>query len=137
MTRDELNEVLEKLRVYEGRTFTEEQGDAWYEVLRKRTLQDSLAAVVGFHSEPFTHPAYPGDINGLVEDIERARLAPLGSLELNEADWAEGTTISTVSRRLHKAVRQGRMTADGYRAYQRSGMTVEAFMAQQEATVSG
>ncbi|NOJ59740.1 hypothetical protein [Arthrobacter sp. 260] len=136
MTRDELNGVLAKLGLLEGRSFTTAQGDAWYEILGARKADDAHTAVLQFHSKPFKRVAYPGDINGIVEDIERSRLALIGSLEPNLADLESTGNRRPLNKELYRVVRQGELSPAGYREYQRSRMTLKAFMAGQAVLTS-
>ncbi|WDF34565.1 hypothetical protein PTW37_06605 [Arthrobacter agilis] len=138
MIRDELTEVLNKISAIEGRTYTAEEADAWHEVLAGRSLADALAATITFYSKPFTHRAYPGDINALVEVIEMQRVEAVGDLVMNEEDWsAPDYAPGKALRALYQHVRKGRITREGYDAYRRSGLSLAAFIEQQEVPVGG
>jgi hypothetical protein len=132
MTLDELTQVLAKISAIEGRTYTAEEAEVWHEILGGRNAADANAAVITFYSKPFTHRAYPGDINALVEDIEKERLQMVGDVRASDIDWGTADDIGTITRRLYQHIRKGRMTRARYDEYQQSGLTLEAFLAQEE-----
>lgn len=136
MERTELRPVLDKLEVLESRTFSEEQTDAWFDILGPHTQQDALAAVISFHSKPFRRPAYPGDIKSLILETEDVRLRRCGTLEANGADWINGPP-KLAYRRLRILIGSGEWNASEYKEYRQSGLPLDEFLASREVAGVG
>lgn len=135
MDRSEFRLVLDKIGIYDGRSFSAAQEDAWFEVAGEpHTLTDALAAVLSFYSKPFKRPAYPGDIKALILDIEGVRLRRCGTLETNEQEWFNGPT-TPVYARIRSLISTGEWTPDDYRSYRRSGLILAQYMEKQGAPV--
>lgn len=134
MQRPDCEQVLIKIGIIDGRTFSPAQIDVWSEILGEPSLADALAAVVAFYSKPFKRPAYPGDIKAHILEIEDVRLRRCGSLQANEADWIEGPP-GPVHARLRRLVSRGEWTAEDYRGYSRSGLTLDKYLEKQGAHV--
>lgn len=134
MQRPELDAVLDKLSILEGRTFSVGQADAWFEILGEHSQADAGAAVLAFHSKPFKRPAYPGDIKALILEIEGLRLRRCGTLEGNDEEWFHGQTAE-VHATLRRLISTGDWTPDDYRDYRRSKLTLDQYLEKQEAVV--
>lgn len=134
MQRSELGPVLEKIEILEARTFSAAQADAWFEILSEHSQADALAAVLAFHSKPFNRPAYPGDIKAHALETEGVRLRRCGTLEANEEEWFKGPTAGVYAR-LRRLISTGEWTADDYRNYRRSGLTLDHFFEKRGALV--
>lgn len=135
MERSEFRFVLDKIGIYDGRSFSPAQDDAWFEVAgESHTLADALAAVLAFYSKPFKRPAYPGDIKALILDIEGVRLRRCGTLETNEQEWFNGP-LAPVYARLRRLISTGEWTPDDYRSYRRSGQILAQYMETQGALI--
>lgn len=132
MERSELGAPLEKLEVLEGRTFSAEQATAWFEIIGEHSQGDAVAAVLQFHSKPFKRPAYPGDIKALIVESEGVRLRSCGTLQVNEEEWFNGPT-GPVYKRLSRLIATGEWSRDEYLGYRRSGLTLDAYLENQEA----
>lgn len=126
MELTDLRNVLTKLEVIEGRSFTPQQTDAWFEILGRHSEQDATEAVLAFHSKPFKRPAYPGDIKAHIIEVEAVRLRRCGTLELSQTDQVAGSADASLER-LRSLVASGEWTAAEYREYRRSGLSLEEF----------
>lgn len=134
MDLTELGEVMGKIEVLEGRTFSPEQTKAWFEILSDHSQADALGAVIAFHSKPFKRPSYPGDIKAHILETEAVRLRRCGTLDANEAEWFNGPPTA-VYPKLRRLISTGEWTPDDYRSYRRSRLTLEQYLEKQEALV--
>ena len=134
MERSELREVVRKLEILEGRTFSDDQINAWFEILGEHSKSDALAAVLAFHSKPFRRPAYPGDVKAQILETEGVRLRRCGTLEANEDEWLHGPPTRTYAR-LRRLISTGEWTPDDYRGYRRSRLTLDQYLKRQEELV--
>ncbi|MBD1541040.1 hypothetical protein G9E11_01965 [Arthrobacter sp. IA7] len=132
MDLSELRYVLGKLELLEARTFTPEQICAWFDILGQHSLKDASEAVLAFHSKPYKRPAYPGDLKAHILENEGVRLRRCGTLEANAADHVDGHGVPPVAR-LRALVATGEWSAADYRAYRRSGQSIEEFQTAEGA----
>lgn len=134
MQRHDCEQVLIKIGIIDGRTFSPAQIDAWFEILGEHSRTDAMAAVVAFHSKPFKRPAYPGDIKAQILDIEDIRLRRCGTLEGNDEEWLHGPQ-APVYAKLRRLVSTGEWSPEDYRGYRRSKLTLDQYLEKQEAAV--
>ncbi|WP_284985480.1 hypothetical protein [Arthrobacter sp. fls2-241-R2A-172] len=136
MLRSEIGAVLGKLELLEDRNFSSAQSDAWFEILGQHSLQDAVDAVQRFHSKPFKRPAYPGDIKALIVDVEDVRLRRCGTVEANEADFVEADR-RTANARLRTLIATAQWSAQDYREYRRSKLSINGFTSAKGALPVG
>ncbi|QSZ47211.1 hypothetical protein AYX22_01470 [Arthrobacter sp. D5-1] len=128
--------MLGKLELLEARAFSNDQADAWFEILGQHSVDDAVDAVLKFHSKPFKRPAYPGDIKALIVEVEAVRLRRCGTVEANEADLL-GCDRGAANARLHALIATAQWSASDYRAYRRSKLSIDGFMSARGALPVG
>lgn len=119
MKSHQMADLLNLISSTDGRNLTQQMPVAWMEIIGDLDFEDSKAAVVE-HFQSSTEWLMPAHVRAGVKRIREKRIVAAGPVDPSPVDSDDD--YLRVRRSMLDAAASGRVTAEQFRAYRKSGI---------------